>query len=146
VTVGSGHVMIFMEFNVYRYCNLDRGDEQASCLSTFVCLPFLSSRFRTVSVTAVFDRYSDGRTVRGSIAGRGSAYLMSCPDRLLGPLSLMLNEYQAVYPQNKGSRHVKLTADLAIAESEDQWSCTSSPHMCLRDTFTGNILHCSLLK
>lgn len=97
-------------------------------------------------VTAVFDRYSDGRTVRGSIAGRGSAYLMSCPDRLLGPLSLMLNEYQAVYPQNKGSRHVKLTADLAIAESEDQWSCTSSPHMCLRDTFTGNILHCSLLK
>jgi len=149
VTVGSGRVMIFMEFNVYRYCNLDRGDEQASCLSTLVCLPFLGSRFRTVFVIAVFGRCSDwptGRTVRGSIAGRDSASLMSCPDRQLGLLSLMLSEYQAVYPQNKSRRDVKLNAHLAIAESKNRWSCTSSHYVCLCDTSTGNTFHCSLRK
>jgi hypothetical protein len=76
VTVGSGQVMIFMEFNVYRYCNLDRGDEQASCLSTLVRLPFLSTRFRTVIIIAVFDRYIDGRSGVRSQAG---AMLLSCP-------------------------------------------------------------------
>jgi len=64
---------------------------------------------------------------------------MSCPDRQLGPLSLMLSEYQTVYPQNKSSRDVKLTAHLAIAESKNQWSCTSSHYVCLYDTSTGNI-------
>ena len=77
MTVVSDHVMmIFMEFNVYRYCNLDRGDEQASCLSTLVCLPFLSSRFGTVFVIAVFDLYSDGRSGVRSQAG---AMLLPCP-------------------------------------------------------------------
>ena len=60
-----------MEFIVDRYCNLDRGDEQASCLSTLVCLPFLTSRVRTVCVIALFDRYSDGR--------QAGAVLLSCP-------------------------------------------------------------------
>lgn len=72
-----------MEFNVYRYCNLDRGDEQASCLSAFVCLPFLGSRFRTVFVIAQFGRYSDwpaGRTVgRSGVRSQAGAVLLSCP-------------------------------------------------------------------
>ena len=87
--------VIFMEFTVYRYSNLVSGVERASCVRSFVrsfvrsllCLLFLSSRLRTVSVIilfGVFGRYSDwptGWTVWGSTAGRGEASLISCPDR-----------------------------------------------------------------
>jgi hypothetical protein len=73
-------------------------------------------------------------------AGRTGVQIPGGPDRLLCPLSLLLNGYSTPFPEVKRTGRESNHLPASSAEVKNEWSYTSSPPICLhgvhRENFT----------